>query len=549
MVRVISFLLLVILTSKSFTQPHFFVKKWDKRFGGFDSDALSSYQQTSDGGFVLCGFSSSGMNGDKSQDKWDTQMYYSDYWVIKIDSDGNKQWDKRFGGTGVEVPGRIIQTKDKGYIMGSHSTSGLSGDKTQPRWGMNDLWIVKTDSTGNKLWDKRFGGTLDDFAGIMIETSDNGYILGGSSNSPANGDITEDDRDPTHFYSDIWIVKIDSVGNKQWDKRYGGTEDDGVSNIYQTADNGYFLVGGSNSSISGDKTEANWDTTHPISWDGWILKIDSIGNKLWDKRYGGTEDDALVFMQPSSSGTYILCGSTKSPANGDKTTPKTGYWLLEIDTLGNKLWDKVFSDATFASNRGFSKTTDNGYLISGVSVTNAANDKSENNLGPYQVWIIKTDSLLNKQWDKTIFTTKRSEGYAIQTTDGCYAVGTWTGSGIGGYKTQANWDTTEQTYDYWILKFCMDTVTGINELTDQPQITIYPNPFATDVSISIQKENLHQATFTITNLIGQTIYHQEETNLANSYTKMLDLSYLPNDIYFVTVQCKGETITKKIIKQ
>lgn len=542
--RIIIFLSLFIHVYFAMGQPQYFTKQWDKRFGGGGTDGFQSFQETTDGGFILSGFSYSGISGDKTESTWNNS---ADCWVVKVDSMGNKQWDKRFGGTAGDYPYNIHQTKNNGYIIGAHSYSGLNGDKTQASRGNADFWVIKINSLGTKLWDKRFGGTGDDIGSYILETNDGSYILGGSSNSPANGDKTEDNRDSTHLYTDMWAVKIDSSGNKLWDKRFGGIMQDGIGTIIETTDNGYLLVGGSDSRIGGDKTQDNWDTTNSSTNDGWVVKIDSVGNKLWDKRFGGSLEDGFGIIATTSDNNYVLLGNSVSPADGDKTESKIGYWLVKIDSLGNKLWDKTFSNAT--NIRGLCRTSDNGYLISGVSTANAGLDKSENNLAPYQIWIVKTDTAGNKEWDKTIFTPKRCEGYALQTKEGCYAVGSYTTSGIGAYKTQPNWDNTESTYDYWVLRFCMDTLTGINDLPNQPQIAIYPNPFSSDISISVQRENLHQATFTISNMMGQVIYSREETSLANSYTKVLDLSYLPNGVYFIAVTINGETTAKRVVKQ
>lgn len=112
-----------------------FVKQWDYRYGGTGGETLLGFEQTVDGGYILGGWSQSGAGGDKTEDSWDTQPAYSDYWVVKIDSLGEKQWDKRYGGSGVDVLYKVIETKDGGYILSGHTGTGLNGDKTQPLWG------------------------------------------------------------------------------------------------------------------------------------------------------------------------------------------------------------------------------------------------------------------------------------------------------------------------------------------------------------------------------------------------------------------------------
>ena len=309
------------------------VKQWDRRFGGASHEELTSFQQTSDGGYILGGHSSSAISGDKTQTTWGNSV---DYWIVKIDWLGNKQWDKDFGGTNVDYLFSLQQTADKGYILVGWSNSDIGGDKTQASWASYDYWIVKTDSLGNKQWDKDFGGALDDVPSSVKQTADGGYILGGHSYSGISGDKTQ----ASWGDYDYWIVKTDSLGNKQWDKDFGGINDEQLYSLQQTADGGYILGGLSSSGISGDKTQATWGLV-----DYWIVKTDSLGNKQWDKDFGGISSDFLSTIQQTADGGYILGGCSYSGIGGDKTQASWGdrdYWVVKIDALGNKQWDKDF---------------------------------------------------------------------------------------------------------------------------------------------------------------------------------------------------------------
>jgi len=426
------------------------VKQWDRRFGGTDKDFFTSLQQTNDGGYILGGYSISDISGDKTQDSQGSHSH--DYWVVKIDASGNKQWDKRFGGFYDDWLFSLQQTADRGYILGGLSNSGIEGDKTQASWGNDDYWIIKIDALGNKQWDRRFGGTNYEELHSLQQTTDGGYILGGWSSSGIGGDKTE----PSRGSSDYWIVKIDSSGNKQWDKRFGGTDHDELTSLQQTTDGGYILGGWSESDSSGDKTQPSRGI-----YDYWIVKTDALGNIQWDKRFGGTSIEYLRSLQQTTEGGYILAGESHSDATGDKTQSSRGwedYWIIKIDSLGNIQWDKAFGGSYHEDRTKISQTFDGGYLISGDSESDASGDKSEDNLGDKQIWVVKTDSLGSKQWDKTIFTLGDNiRGYAIQTREGCYAMANNTSGGIGGDKTQPNWDTTFiflPTHDYWIIRFC-----------------------------------------------------------------------------------------------
>ena len=236
-----------------------------------------------------------------------------------------KQWDYRFGGYKADELYCFQQTSDGGFILGGNSRSGIGCDKTQPNWDSmnvtNDYWIVKIDSLGNKLWDKTFGGTNFDWLLSLQQTTDGGYILGGTSFSDTSGNKTQPNRDNTGATPDYWIVKIDSLGYQQWDKVCGGTGYDYLNAVRQTPDGGYILGGYSESGIGGDKTQPNWDTINPISQDYWIVKTDALGNKLWDKDFGGTQVDMLYTLELTSDGGYILGGASSSSVSGDKTQP------------------------------------------------------------------------------------------------------------------------------------------------------------------------------------------------------------------------------------
>jgi hypothetical protein len=356
-------------------------KQWDKTFGGRDEEVLFSVQQTSDGGYIAGGYSNSNISGDKTEDS----KGFADYWVVKIEDNGNIQWDKTFGGSDIDELFSLQQTSDGGYILGGYSASGISGDKTGANRGGRDYWIVKIDDNGSKQWDKTFGGSDEDRLNALQQTSDGGYLLGGYSNSNISGDKTENSRGGY----DHWVVKIDASGNKQWDKTFGGNTDDVLNSLRQTADGGYVLGGYSLSGSSGDKSESSRG-----SYDYWILKINASGNKQWDKTFGGNNDDELYSLQQTTDG-YILGGYSRSNNSGDKTEDSKGgydYWLVKIDAIGNKQWDKIFGGSSDDKLYSLQQTSDKGYVLGGYSVSGIGGDKTENNRGgdiPSDYWILK----------------------------------------------------------------------------------------------------------------------------------------------------------------
>ncbi|HNR19780.1 MAG TPA: T9SS type A sorting domain-containing protein [Bacteroidia bacterium] len=237
--------------------------QWQNTIGGNNWDQLNSVEQTADGGYILGGYSNSNISGDKTENCIGGFGNY-DYWIIKTDSLGIIQWQNTIGGNNWDQLNSVEQTTDGGYIFGGRSDSNISGDKTENTNGNSDFWIVKTDATGNIQWQNTIGGSSGDQLQSIKQTSDGGYILGGSSSSNISGDKTEN----TNGNSDFWIVKTDATGNIQWQNTIGGNGSDELYSIEQTTDSGYIFGGRSDSNVSGDKTE-NTNGHH----DYWIVKI------------------------------------------------------------------------------------------------------------------------------------------------------------------------------------------------------------------------------------------------------------------------------------
>jgi hypothetical protein len=189
-------------------------RQWDQSYGGDNGDNLYSVLPAPDGGYLLGGGSTSGANGNKTQ----PGRGYYDYWVVKTDAGGNKQWDKTYGGTAEEEITSMVPTPDGGYLLGGWSYSGIGGEKSQASRGEADYWIVKVGADGQKQWDKRYGGSGLDYLRALVPAPDGGYLLAGTSYSGQGFDRSK----PTRGGSDYWVVKLDANGNKLWDNRYGG---------------------------------------------------------------------------------------------------------------------------------------------------------------------------------------------------------------------------------------------------------------------------------------------------------------------------------------
>jgi hypothetical protein len=174
--------------------------QWQNTIGGNDTDYFSTLQQTTDGGFILGGYSQSNISGDKTENSWGN----SDYWVVKLDATGAIQWQNTIGGNGNDAIESLQQTANGGYILGGYSDSNISGDKTENSSGLSDYWVIKLDATGAIQWQNNIGGSLSDLFRSLQQTADGGIILGGSSSSNISGHKTEN----SNGFEDYWIIKL-----------------------------------------------------------------------------------------------------------------------------------------------------------------------------------------------------------------------------------------------------------------------------------------------------------------------------------------------------
>jgi len=310
--------------------------QWDKTFGGTEGDGAWSVVQTSDGGYIVagytCSFSEDGAAG------------WSDAWLIKTDSAGNMQWNKTYGFRSVsELARSVLQTGDGGYVF-----AGIIG--------YGDFWLVKTDSAGNQQWAKTFGGADLDEAWSVAQTSDGGYIIAG---------LTFSFPDPISAdYGYFWLVKTDSNGNQEWAKAFGGRLGECAFSVVQAIDGGYVIAG--RTRTFGDGGDS----------DFWVIKTDLNGNMEWNKTYGGGRDDEAFSVVQTSDGGYMIAGLADSFGAGE-----CDFWLVKTDSAGNKQWDKTLGGTSYDLAYSIVQTSDGGYVVAGITQSFGA--------GAYDFWLVK----------------------------------------------------------------------------------------------------------------------------------------------------------------
>ena len=301
---------------------------WNKTFGGNGDQGGEDVHQTSDGGYIIIG-----------EEK--TLSENRDFLLIKVDLNGTEQWNKIFTNNGNQFPYSVQQTTDGGYI--------LQGWGLSPQTNSDDIWLIKTDSDGNELWAKTFGGNDAEFGWSVQQTSDGGYIF-----SAERGESFSD--------SDIWLVKTDSDGNESWSKTFGESNiDEDAWFVQQTTDGGYIITG---------ETDALGNANILL------IKTDNNGNEQWNKTVGASGSFGSQIRQTSDGG-YIIVGSIMN------VWPDTDILLVKTDAGGNEQWSRTFGGSNYEDGYSVKPTIDGGYIISG---TTASFGNGE------QIYIIKTDA-------------------------------------------------------------------------------------------------------------------------------------------------------------
>ena len=354
--------------------------KWNKTYGGSKKDSMSLMVDNGDGSYLLAGSSNSNKTGSKSQNsKGDF-----DYWIVRIDQNGNKLWDATFGGDSTDMLLGAERTSDGGYILVGYSLSGKTGDKSAVSKGNKDYWVVKTTAGGAKMWDVTLGGDSIDVATCVL-LQNGGYLIGGYSISDISGNKSQN----SYGGYDYWLLQLSSGGNLVWEKTYGGNQDDflddAVRNIRVASH--IILAGTSSSSVSGSKTTTNYGGK-----DYWLLKIDSLGIAGWEQNIGGNGDDVLTDAIPTLEGSYAVAGYSASGAGGNKTSGTNGgadYWVLKLTGAGAVYWDKNYGSTLNDSCSSIFQTCDRGYLIGGWSNSPIGFDKYLNSRGVYDYWVVK----------------------------------------------------------------------------------------------------------------------------------------------------------------
>ena len=369
--------ILVAMVFLIFTSVMHLDGQWTRTYGGSDREIANSIQQTSDGGYIVAGYTGySELSGTDY-----------DFWVLKLTPTGNIEWQRSYGGIEVDSAKSIQQTSDGGYIVAGYTESFGAGEM--------DFWVLKLDSTGAVEWQKTYGGAFDEIAHSIQQTSDGGYIVAGSACLFGPGG------------SDSWVLKLTSTGDIVWQRRYDGSSIEHATSIQQTSDGGYIVAGYTNSFGAGEM-------------DFWVLKLTSTGDIEWQQTYGRNDWDLAYSIQQTSDGGYIVAGWTETFGPEDWR-----FWILKLTSAGEIEWQYAYGEGSQNAASSVQQTIDGGYVVAGRAFSRDA--------GGYNLWVLKLTSIGDIEWQRIYDGGRDEEAYSIQqTSDGGYIVAGETSSfGVG----------------------------------------------------------------------------------------------------------------------
>lgn len=433
----------------------------------------------------------------------------------------------------------------------------------------SNVKIIKLNSSGTLQWEKLYGGSNNDSGRSILQTADGGYIAASVSKS-TDGDVTGN-----HGNYDFWLLRLDASGNLLWQKSFGGSEEDYAHEIIPANDGG-FLIAGHTFSVNGDVTANNG------MGDFWIIKIDDVGNLLWQKNYGGSDDDLATGIVATADG-YIIAGQSSS-SNGDvsQNNGEADVWTVKINNSGAMQWEKSTGGSLDDFGNAIIVTADGGFAVSGGSYSNDGDISGNHGIVDYLV--LKFDAAGTLQWQKSLGGSEDeiSENLA-QTEDGGFIVcgssrssngdvsvyyGTYTAwlvklNPAGDLSWEKSFGSTVVDYSFaysveelvanqfivagtrngmWAMVFHYGNL-GVETAITKNNLA-FPNPTTGNFTIELGKDQ-REVTVEISNVQGQII-SVDKYNLVKTITKNITTSA---GIYFVKITTTEGSSTFKIVKQ
>ncbi len=523
----------IILSDYSFGQAP--VIEWSKCYGGYDYDAANDIIQTDDGGYLVTGKTMS-LTGDVVG-LHDDFGAGNDVWLIKLDSLGTLEWQRCLGGSIDEYGYSIEKTFDGGYIIGGTASSD-DYDVTGRAYGINeDYWFIKIDSAGSIQWQKCYGGSNEDVLSHIIQTRDSGYIASGYTWS-TDGDVTGGHG------MDYWIVKIDSVGSLQWENALGGWQKDQAGEVIENS-NGHFIITGAAYS-----NDIDVSGNHGFQ-DVWLVELDQNGILVNQKCFGGSLSDAGSSMISDGNSGYFISGGTLSN-DGDITGNLGGggdvLWM-RIDSIRNIVVLKCVGSSSGGENSSsMIRTRDGNIVLSGSGVD--ANDSIfQCALGFVDGFIVKLDTAGNMIWNICLGGTRDDVLMSVkETRDGGLIACGFTNSNDGdvtGYHPSCGGLCKD---DFWVVKL-MSPATTIKEPDALSDFSVNLNPESNTLTINSFSDKNVIVGLQVWDVTGRILLSRNLDFSAEKNSKQVQTGTLNAGVYLVRLATDAGAVVKKIMVQ
>jgi Secretion system C-terminal sorting domain len=499
--------------------------EWQRALGGSVDDLVYSLRETSDEGFVTVGQALSN-NGNVSGNHG-----LRDVWVVKLGASGNVEWQKALGGTNHDAGLDIQQTNDQGYIVvgGTNSNNGdVSGNH-----GSSDWWVVKLDGSGNIQWQRCLGGTGQDGASAVVQAPDGGYLIAGETGS-TDGDVTGN-----HGGYDVWLVKLDATGALLWQHTYGGTGTEFAHALCAAGDGGFVLAGASDSN-DGD---VSGNHSGPGSNDYWVLKVDSVGQLLWQNALGGTDfDRAENVVRTSANGGFVVTGRSSS-TDGDVTGAHGDYdcWVVGLDSNGLLQWEKALGGSAGDGGNSIIEVANSDLVV--AANNNSTDGDVSMGLGGGDAWILRLSASGTLLWEMSLGGTgAESASDIVLTTDGGYA--------FAGICNTNNGDVSgvHGGIDHWVVKLALDP-TGVSDpYALRTAFHLWPNPTSNVVNVQFASPTPGLVRFAIYSTSGQLVRAWEQTLTGLERSVALPTADLVPGAYRVQLSTATGSATQGFVK-
>lgn len=343
---------------------------WTRTIGGATEEKVYAAAATSDGGFAVAGYTFDWSGGANHGG--------SDFWIVKLKSNGDTAWTRLVGTSGWEYAYSVTTTPDDNIVVAG--TTGSNGNG-------NDVLIAKLNSNGNLIWQKTFGGSGVEGAPSVSVGSDGSIFMGTYTLSNNTGDVGAN-----HGYEDYWIMKLNPNGDKVWSKVLGGDKSDYLTSIKSTSDGGCIIVGNSYSQ-NGDVTgKLHSNGGYSLYYDLWVVKLNANGDKTWNTLVGGSLSDEAwgsASIATIADGGYVIAGYSTS-SDGDVNTNQglTDFWVFKLNNSGKKVWSRTYGGSNDDKATAVSMNADGSFWVAGNTTSNSTGDVSANH-GNTDGWIVK----------------------------------------------------------------------------------------------------------------------------------------------------------------